>query len=100
MEEASSDGSWLPFVVVFVLVAIRVIFYGQGETPVRIRRWFQLQVSKYAINLNRTLCGAALRRRQHEQGFALLLYAMILTPIQSLRHITESQASQTAWISR
>jgi hypothetical protein len=43
MEEGSS-GSWLPLVVIFTLLFFRWAAYGQGNVPIRMRRWYNLQV--------------------------------------------------------
>jgi hypothetical protein len=43
MEEGSS-GSWLPLVAIFVVLFFRWAAYGQGNVPIRIRRWYNLQV--------------------------------------------------------
>jgi hypothetical protein len=44
--EGGSGGSWLPLVVIIVLLCVRWAAYGQGNTPVRIRRWYNLQVRR------------------------------------------------------
>lgn len=43
--ESATTGSWLPLVLIFVLLLLRWVFYGEGDAPVRLRRWIQLQVS-------------------------------------------------------
>jgi uncharacterized membrane protein YdbT with pleckstrin-like domain len=43
MEEGSS-GSWLPLLVIFVALFFRWAAYGQGNVPIRMRRWYNLQV--------------------------------------------------------
>jgi len=44
-EKAATEGSWTPLLVVLVLLVLRWVCFGQGNTPVRLRRWYNKQVS-------------------------------------------------------
>lgn len=41
-----TQGSWLPLILVAAVLVIRWLVFGDGPTPVRIRRWYNLQVSE------------------------------------------------------
>lgn len=43
--ERTPGGSWAPFVVVLALLAMYWVAYGQGKTPIRMRRWYNMKVS-------------------------------------------------------
>lgn len=45
-DDAEPQGSWLPLLLVALLLSIRWLYSGQGNVPVRIRRWANLQVSR------------------------------------------------------
>jgi hypothetical protein len=47
--EEGSGGSWLPLVVIFVVLFFRWAAYGQGNVPIRMRRWYNLQVGNEKI---------------------------------------------------
>jgi len=36
-------GSWIPTIVISVLILVRWIVIGNGKTPVGFRRWFSMQ---------------------------------------------------------
>ena len=40
-------GSWVPVLILLSFVLVRWIFVGQGDIPVRTRRWLNTQVRKY-----------------------------------------------------
>eukprot|EP00527_Entomoneis_sp_CCMP2396_P007140 CAMPEP_0198144326 /NCGR_PEP_ID=MMETSP1443-20131203/14541_1 /TAXON_ID=186043 /ORGANISM="Entomoneis sp., Strain CCMP2396" /LENGTH=82 /DNA_ID=CAMNT_0043807697 /DNA_START=68 /DNA_END=316 /DNA_ORIENTATION=- len=46
LEASSSSGSWLPFVVLIVLLILRWLAYGEGNIPVKVRRWYKMQFRK------------------------------------------------------
>mmetsp|Transcript_15940 Transcript_15940/g.22477 ORF Transcript_15940/g.22477 Transcript_15940/m.22477 type:complete len:80 (-) Transcript_15940:258-497(-) len=41
--EAPQEGSWTPFLIITFLLILRWIIFGQGDLPVRIRRWYNMQ---------------------------------------------------------
>mmetsp|Transcript_53613 Transcript_53613/g.160492 ORF Transcript_53613/g.160492 Transcript_53613/m.160492 type:complete len:82 (-) Transcript_53613:1377-1622(-) len=41
--EAPFDGSWTPTIAIASLLLLRWIVFGKGDTPVRIRRWYNMQ---------------------------------------------------------
>jgi hypothetical protein len=43
--DESSHGSWTPLILVCALLLLRWLAYGQGNTPVRFRRWYNMKVS-------------------------------------------------------
>jgi hypothetical protein len=43
--EPTLGGSWAPLVVVLALIAMYWVAYGQGSTPIRMRRWYNMKVS-------------------------------------------------------
>lgn len=43
--EPTPGGSWAPFVVILALVAMYWVACGQGKTPIRMRRWYTMNVS-------------------------------------------------------
>lgn len=43
--EPTPGGSWAPFVVVLALIAMYWVARGQGKTPIRMRRWYNMKVS-------------------------------------------------------
>jgi hypothetical protein len=44
-----SDGSWFPAIVIVVALVARWICYGNGDTAMKLRRWFNTQVRIYCI---------------------------------------------------
>jgi len=38
------SGSWWPLVVIVLLLVVRWLAFGQGNTPVQFRRWYNMQV--------------------------------------------------------
>ncbi len=44
--EATPDvkGSWAPTVVVILMIVMKWILQGEGNTPVSLRRWGQMKV--------------------------------------------------------
>ena len=42
-EEPPSEGSWLPLIAILILALIRWLAFGTGDTPVRFRRWYNIQ---------------------------------------------------------
>jgi len=49
-EEAPHQGSWLPFLVLVCLLIGRWMYAGEGNVPVRVRRWYNLQVRVFSTN--------------------------------------------------
>ena len=43
-EQDAAQGSWIPLLVIIFLLVLRWIYYGEGHRPMRIRRWYNLQV--------------------------------------------------------
>jgi hypothetical protein len=43
-QELEAEGSWLPFLIFCIVGFILWISFGQGGTPVRMRRWYNMQV--------------------------------------------------------
>lgn len=44
-EEIPIEGSWTPTLVIGTILFVAWISYGEGDFPVRVRRWCKLQVS-------------------------------------------------------
>ena len=42
--DETSHGSWIPLFIVCSLLLLRWLAYGQGNTPVRFRRWYNMKV--------------------------------------------------------
>ncbi|CAB9529261.1 expressed unknown protein [Seminavis robusta] len=42
-EARESEGSWIPLIVILVLVFLRWLAYGTGSVPIRFRRWYNIQ---------------------------------------------------------
>ena len=42
--DTQQGGSWIPFIVLAILIVFRWIYYGEGSYPIRIRRWYKLKV--------------------------------------------------------
>jgi hypothetical protein len=38
------QGSWTPLIIVFALLLLRWLADGQGNTPIRFRRWYNMKV--------------------------------------------------------
>lgn len=41
---APREGSWIPLMLVSILLIFRRICYGEGGRPIQLRRWYNLQV--------------------------------------------------------
>jgi hypothetical protein len=41
---ATQQGSWIPLLLIVSLIFLRWLCYTDGATPIRIRRWYNMQV--------------------------------------------------------
>jgi len=44
-------GSWIPVIVASCVLLLRWLLFGQGGTPIKLRRWFNIQVRTYYNSL-------------------------------------------------
>lgn len=42
------QGSWYPFLLVAIVLLVRWLYFGQGQVPIRFRRWFHTQVRSFS----------------------------------------------------
>ena len=48
-EQEESQGSWMPLVVLLVLLLVRWLAYGTSNIPVRFRRFYNMQVRTVSV---------------------------------------------------
>eukprot|EP00978_Attheya_sp_CCMP212_P037011 scaffold171769_cov39-Attheya_sp.AAC.1 len=41
--QQGGGGSWIPLIVASCVMLLRWLLFGQGGTPVKLRRWFNIQ---------------------------------------------------------
>ena len=94
-DQMDSEGSWAPLLVVILCIFLYWVAYGQGTTPMRMRRWYNMQVNQIILNVRIT------------PGSILILACIVLHPniLSSLTFhagfCTPAGATEeTTWIAR